>query len=377
MHSLVLLLPLFLVAPPPGKPDVPALVRQLGADNYFERQAASAALARIGPPALEDLFAALRSPDLEVRLRARRLVTSISRRVYRLVRVFEGNSGSVNGVAFSPNGKCAVSGDSRAVRLWDLATGKMLGKTEEHGDRIVAVCFSPDGKHIASASEDRTARLWDARTLQEQRVYRGHGDYVRAVAFGRHGKRLFTASMDRSIREWEVDTGKPRRTIARCKTKHMALALCPDGTRVVTAGLNANSPVLWDLSKGKEVATLAGHTRQVLGVCVSSDGKLALTASHDRTVGVWDLPSRKLLYTFKEHAAEVCCVAISRDARKAISAGIDRSLWLWDPVTGIPILELKGHTGPVWCVAFSPDGTQALSGSSDGTIRLWSVGPRK
>ena len=66
----------------------------------------------------------------------------------------------------------------------------------------------------------------------------------------------------------------------------MALAVCPKGDLVVTAGLNVSKPQVWDLSKGEAVGELAGHTKQVMGVCVSADGKLVLTAGHDNTVRV-------------------------------------------------------------------------------------------
>src|SRR5262249_44516344 len=125
MRTLALVLPLALLAADtrPDRPDVPALIRQLGADSFAEREAASKALQKIGPPALAELRKALVSKDLEIRRRARRLVDAIEKEVYGLIRVFEGHSGGVNGVAFSPDGKQAASADGRAVRLWDLATG--------------------------------------------------------------------------------------------------------------------------------------------------------------------------------------------------------------------------------------------------------------
>ncbi len=102
---LALVLGLFVVAAE-AKTEVPVLVRQLGADTYGQREAASAALARIRAPALVELRSAC-SDDAEVRLRARRLVDAIEKLIFLEFRQFAGHSGSVNGVAFSPDGNAS------------------------------------------------------------------------------------------------------------------------------------------------------------------------------------------------------------------------------------------------------------------------------
>src|SRR5262249_3603795 len=133
---------------------IAALIEQLGSEEYIERERASIKLGDIGAPALKQLRKALSSDDAEVRERARRLVTLIQRDLFCQLQSFTGHSGSVNGVAFAPDGKHAASADSRGIRLWDLATGKQLKFSEKHEDRVMAVAFSPDGKLLASGSED-------------------------------------------------------------------------------------------------------------------------------------------------------------------------------------------------------------------------------
>jgi WD40 repeat protein len=356
-----------------NKPDIPALIKQLGSDTFAEREAASTALEKAGPKALDELRKAMKSGDFEVRRRAERIVDIIEKALFREVRKFEGHSGSVNGVAFSPDGKFAASADHRALRIWDLTTGKERAKTEEHDDRVMAVCFSPDGKRIASASEDRTVRIWDPVKLTQERLFKGHKWDVRAVAFSRDGKHLVSGGRDQTVRLWAVATGKAEQVIATGQPI-VALALSPDGKQVLAGTLGGDSVLRWDAQTGKPAAGLEGHNGRVMSVCISRDGKRGLTASQDGTLRLWDLTTLQTLLVLKGHASSVSCAAMSADGKRAVSGGIDKKLRIWDLTDGTLIRELTGHTDTIWSVAITPDGKRALTGSHDGTMRLWSVG---
>ena len=99
-----------------------------------------------------------------------------------------GHAGSVESVAFSPDGQrlASASGD-QTVKIWDSATGKELFALKGHAGWVKSVAFSPDGQRLASASNDQTVKIWDSATGKELFALKGHAGVVdeRGVQPGR------------------------------------------------------------------------------------------------------------------------------------------------------------------------------------------------
>jgi autotransporter-associated beta strand protein len=295
----------------------------------------------------------------------------------------KGHTDRVSSVCFSPDGRrLASAGWSYdglnlrwlgEVNVWDAQTGQKLLTLKGYAQQVANVCFSPDGRRLASTSGDHLVKVWDAQTGQEQLTLKGHSSGVRSVCFSPDGRRLATASMDRTVRVWDAQTGQQTLSIGGQTNEDTSVCFSPDGRRLASASgdIFKGEVKVWDAQTGQETLTLKGHTAPVSCVCFSPDGRRLASASGDRTVKVWDAQTGQEQRTLIGHSAGVCDVCFSPDGRRLATASDDHTVKVWEAHTGQELLTLRGHAGGVQSVCFSPDGHRLASASYDGTVKVW------
>jgi RNA polymerase sigma factor (sigma-70 family) len=306
------------------------------------------------------------------------------------VRVLQGHGKPIRSLSFSPNNQTLAStahGDAKEVRLWDVATGKLLHKLE-HPPLVGTVSFSPDGKILASGGGEQgpfkpegnpsAIRLWDAATGKLLRILEGHQRPLLTSSFSPDGKILASGSFDQTIRLWDVTTGKELRKLKGPQHLVQSLSFSPD-SKVLAVGGSGPAVRLWDVATGEELQRPGRvHTGQVHSVAFSPDGRMLATAAArgegDGTVRLWDAASGKPLRRL-QHPGEAHSVAFAPDGKTLASGGAD-AVCLWDVTTGERLRQLESQGGSP--LAFSPDGKLLAPGPyragfapSGTTLRLW------
>jgi len=306
----------------------------------------------------------------------------VSKEMQPLVQL--GHSSYVNSVAFSPDGKYALSGSNdNTLKLWDISSGREIRTFKGHSSYVNSVAFSPDGKYALSGSMsmDKNLKLWEISSGREIRTFKGHSLYILSVAYSPDGKYALSGGVDNTLKLWEISSGCEIRTFKGHSSEVTSVAFSPDG-KYALSGSDDNTLKLWDISSGREIRTLKGHSDNVNSVAFSPDGKYTLSGSKDRTIKLWEISSGREIRSFNLHSGYVKAVAFSPDGGYAISGSDDRyfgkhftepttTLKLWDISSGRETCSFEGHSGWVTSVAFSPDGKYILSGSSDNTLKLW------
>jgi WD40 repeat protein len=325
------------------------------------------------------------------------------------VRTFTGHTERLLAVGLSGDEQLAVSGSAdRTVKLWEVATGQCLRTWQGHEGAVHAVALSADGRQALSGSGDRTIRIWRTTSDRCLATLEGHGGTVNSVCVGPNGRYAVSGSSDKTLSLWSLprDVRAPF-LVSRVLPSETALASWADYEQTLVraaqavAANDAAGAAQWirkaraqpgygrrpeamnqwgglyvrlgrkAFNGGWEGATLEGHLDAVTAVCVSGDGRFAISGSVDRTLKRWEVSTGQCVRTLEGHTSAVTAVGCTRDGRLALSGSADDTLRLWETTHGRCLCTLEGHEEVITAVALSHDARFALSGSGDGTLRFW------
>jgi eukaryotic-like serine/threonine-protein kinase len=256
----------------------------------------------------------------------------------------------------------------------------------DHTKTIWAVSWSPNGKYIASASDDGTSHVWSATTHERLFSYRSQiqpaqsddGAYSIAwtpdssriaVGFADGTAQLVDLTSHKQIGFFDSGTGGDLHGIL------YAVSLSPRGRYLALGGFFSDDIQIFDVVTQSKVRSLSGHTDSIWSLSWSHNGRYIASGSADATARVWDWISGKSLLIYDKQGDTVRSVSWSPDDSRIVSGGLTGPVYIWASDSGQTLLTYGTQNdfenlATVW----SHNGKYiASSGGSDARIHVWNT----
>jgi WD40 repeat protein len=371
----------------PVLPPQPEATKPVVAPKLAAAPAAVTPLALTAPPATETKsVAAVPSSSCTTRI-ARRGNAAVGGPFVPVSIKPNVEGASVRTIAAAPNGReIATAGDDGVIRLWDASSFRLTRVLKGHAGAIYALDYWTDSTLLASAGWDGKVKVWDLKNDGQSLTFDA-GAKQFAVAFAPEPalKYLAAAGEDGVVRIWNLGT----RELAKSRLDHQSpdparaavrsLSYAPSGSgEFVSAGFDGK--IRFYRTSGT-IDTKDAYGRKALRVAYSPDGTRVVTAGSDAELGaakVWDDKNgtSRLLVGHKDY---VVSASWSADSKRIVTGGggRDKSVNLWDADSGRLLASFAGHQEDVEAVAFFPGGTRLISASEDKTIKVWDIAERR
>jgi serine/threonine protein kinase len=267
-----------------------------------------------------------------------------------------------------------------------IASTTPLMTFNDHTKTIWAVSWSPNGKYIASASDDGTSHVWSARTSERLFSYRSQiqpaqsddGAYAIAwmpnstgiaVGFADGTAQLVNLISRKQIGSFDSGTGGDLHGIL------YAVSISPNGRFLALGGFFSDDIQIFDLITQSKVRSLSGHTDSVWSLAWSHNGRYIASGSADATARVWDWNSGKSLLIYDKQGDTVRAVSWSPDDSRVVSSGLTGPVYIWASDTGQTLFTYGNQSDfENLATAWSHNGKYiASAGGSDARTHIWNA----
>ncbi len=233
----------------------------------------------------------------------------------------------VDSLAYSPDGKWLVSGSFQEIAIWAMPDGELHERITGFAHAVVSVAFSSDSKLCATGGGEPTAegeiKVFETATWKQvAEIKNGHSDTVYGVCFSPDGKMLASASADKFVKIWEVPSGKLVKAFEGHTHHVLDVGWMADGKLLASAG-GDNTVKIWDFQQGEQVRTINAHAKQVTRLFFIGAKNEFLTCGGDGAVKKFNAQNGGNIGNYGGAADFVYCVGASPDGLVIAAGGED------------------------------------------------------
>jgi len=280
----------------------------------------------------------------------------------------------ITALAFSPNGAELATGGYHEIIIWSAADGTLLRRIKNVPQRVMDLCYSPDGSLLAVAGGapgiSGEVKAFEPGTGSLMKDFGSLADVAFRAVFSADGKKLAACGADRTIRIYDVASAAQERLIEDHADWVIDVAWSPDGSQIASASRDKTAK-LFNAVTGDSVTTFPGHNEQVFGVSFGPDGKRVVSAGADKKLIAWKTDDGQKLADAGGFGREVLALIGTGD--KYISACADHKVYQHRGEKLALHKAYDGLTDEVFSVAYHEPSQRIAAGSFTGEVRVWNA----
>lgn len=278
----------------------------------------------------------------------------------------------INAAEWSPDStQIVTAGADFNATIWNAETGESVIRLP-HAVNAQSAFFDPCGKRLLTRDVANHGRIWEAATgkllggpfPQEK----GSGQ----TSFSADG-RLFLSYSRSAIVVRNSETGLPVTELLPAGDVPTRARFLPDGRRLVVTTMSGDTR-LWDAAPSQLSPRVFEERIELSDGKLSPDGTLVALSVKANSFRILSVTSREPVVPELLHGyQEIRQVRWSPDSKRVISASINQTAQIWEARSGQPAGEPLRHAGPLTYAEFSLDGKWVVTACEDGTARIWNV----
>ncbi len=300
------------------------------------------------------------------------------------LKVLSGHKYKINCLCYSNDGKYLASGSwDNTVMVWDMGTYTLLYELKGHSDWIRGISISPGNKYIVSTSHDGTFILWDLASgnlIKQVRISEGKImkkgiipelsretiNSVSSVAFSTDGELLATGSVDNLIRIWDVKTFKLLHTLEG--HNHSVFSIIFSNNLMISGAIYSEL-IIWDLKDFKPIKTLKETKCYNGSLHIIHNGEL-LANTGNCHINIWDIYSGEIVRKIPVQC-QLQGLQFTPEEKYMITCAEDHTVKIWDFENGEEVWSYYNPKPEIADCKLSPDGMYLAVATPESNILIW------